>query len=317
MPLPVFLPSLPLSWQRLILAEDQRKPFMLNCHYAFDKLFNVFRFFDRGDVLLEASRISSSSNLPPLRYLPSWSRVGTLDRARNPPIFICECEHKATPSYRHGHKTTQTGVEMDTTGTRVASLEKDILFLQQTHKTTLEKLHEEIEHLKRANKELQYQLIMGAYLPPKEPSSGGLQEKRCQTGVIRIQDSSSHPPRAPTLQECEDKIRQLHNANTLQSQELLRVKAVLRDLLNKKKLSPEVYKLKKTYFSDNTRSEELTHIPKLSPMFLPQIQHQTKVSVREKVILPAIRKTLSSNLTERQKRAQDVHKMRLRRAIFS
>ncbi|KAK3540553.1 hypothetical protein QTP70_034313 [Hemibagrus guttatus] len=285
----------------------------------------------------------STSNLPPLRYLPSWSRVGTLDRARNPPIFICECEHKATPSYRHGHKTTQTSVEMDTTRARVASLEKDILFLQQMHKTTLEKLHEEIEHLKRANKELQYQLIMGAYLPPRELSPGGLQEKRCQTGVIsskekpgtrhhgveqntaiimslfplRIQDGSSHSACAPTLQECEDMIRQLYNANTLQSQELLRVKAVLRDLLSKKKLSPEVYKLKKKYFSDDTRSEELTHIPKLSPKSLPQIQHQTKVSVREKVILPAIRQTLSSNLTERQKRAQDVHKMRLRRAIFS
>lgn len=101
----------------------------------------------------------STSNLPPLRYLPSWSRVGTLDRARNPPIFICECEHKATPSYRHGHKTTQTGVEMDTTGARVTSLEKDILFLQQTHKTTLEKLHEEIEHLKRANKGMNNRFI--------------------------------------------------------------------------------------------------------------------------------------------------------------
>lgn len=37
---------------------------------------------------------------------------------------------------------------------------------------------------------------------------------------LRIQDSSSHPPRAPTLQECEDMIQQLYNANTLQSQEV-------------------------------------------------------------------------------------------------
>lgn len=41
---------------------------------------------------------------------------------------------------------------MDMAGPRVASLEKDILFLQQTHKATLEKLHEETEHLRRANK---------------------------------------------------------------------------------------------------------------------------------------------------------------------
>ncbi|GAA6105908.1 coiled-coil domain-containing protein 74A isoform X1 [Tachysurus ichikawai] len=284
----------------------------------------------------------STSNLPPLRYLPSWSRVGTLDRARYPPKGSFEREHKAAPSDKHVHKTTQTSVKMETTGAKVASLEKDILFLQQTHKTTLEKLHEEIEHLKRANKELQYQLIMGPYIPPRVPSPWGTQEKHCQTEVIsskerpktrhygveqnasiimsllplRILDNSSCPPRSPTLQECEDMIRQLYNANTLQSQELMQVKAVLKDLLNKKKLSPEIYKLKKTIFSDNTRNEELSHIPKLSPKSLPKIQHQTQVSVRERLILPDIRETLSSNLTERQKRAQDVHKMRLRRAIF-
>lgn len=41
---------------------------------------------------------------------------------------------------------------MDRAGARVSSLERDIQFLQQTHKSTLEKLHEEIDHLKRANK---------------------------------------------------------------------------------------------------------------------------------------------------------------------
>lgn len=93
-----------------------------------------------------------TSNLPPLRNLPSWSRVGTLDRAHFPPIFSFECDHKAVSSDRHSHKTTQTSVGMDTTGAKLASLEKDIQFLQETHRTTLKKLHEEIEHLKRANK---------------------------------------------------------------------------------------------------------------------------------------------------------------------
>lgn len=93
----------------------------------------------------------STSNLPPLRNLPSWSRVGTLHRARRPPLFPCECEPKAVPSDRASHKTTQTSVGMDPAEARVASLQKDILFLQQTHKSTLEKLHEETEHLRRAN----------------------------------------------------------------------------------------------------------------------------------------------------------------------
>ncbi|KAF4072173.1 hypothetical protein AMELA_G00260170 [Ameiurus melas] len=308
-----------------------------------------------------------TSNLPPLRNLPSWSRVGTLDRARYPLLVSCECEYKAAPSDGQGHKTAQTSVgmdpgpagarmdptgarmdptgpRMDPAGARVASLEKDIQFLQQTHKCTLEKLHEEIEHLKRANKELQYRLIMGPqHVPPREPSPSGLHEKQCETGVfcseekpetvchgvehnvasimsllpLRIQDGSSHPPRTPTLQECEVMIGQLYNANTLQCQELLRVKAVLRDLLNRKKLSPEVCNLTKIYLADNTRSGDWTHIPKLSLKTLPKIQHQTQVNVREKVIFPVIRQSLSSNLTERQKRAQDVHKMRLRKAIFS
>ncbi|KAI5614098.1 coiled-coil domain-containing protein 74B-like [Silurus asotus] len=263
----------------------------------------------------------STGNLPPLRNLPSWSRVGTLDRTRCPLLISCECEHKAAKSHRHDHKTTQTSVGMDTAGARIASLEKDILFLQQTHKSTLEKLHEKIEHLKRANKELQYQLIMGAQHPPPEPCPN-LNEKHCQSGIIsseeklearlhsaehnlivsllplRIRDGSSRPPRSPSLQECEATIRQLYNTNTLQSQELSRLKAVLTDVLNKKKVPPEVYNLAKTHLSDITR-------------------HHPHVHVREKVILPAIRQNLSSNLTERQKRAQDIHKQRLRRPVFS
>lgn len=37
---------------------------------------------------------------------------------------------------------------------------------------------------------------------------------------LRIHSSPSHPPRAPTLQECEVIIRQLYHANSLQSQEV-------------------------------------------------------------------------------------------------
>ncbi|XP_019487598.1 PREDICTED: coiled-coil domain-containing protein 74B-like isoform X1 [Hipposideros armiger] len=43
---------------------------------------------------------------------------------------------------------------------RVLDLEKSLLFLQQQHSETLAKLHEEIERLKRENKDLHYKLIM-------------------------------------------------------------------------------------------------------------------------------------------------------------
>lgn len=44
---------------------------------------------------------------------------------------------------------------VDEDGKRITSLQKDILFLQQQHKDMLERLHAEIEHLKRVNKGLQ------------------------------------------------------------------------------------------------------------------------------------------------------------------
>lgn len=44
---------------------------------------------------------------------------------------------------------------------------------------------------------------------------------------LRIHSSSSQPPRAPTLQECEIIIRQLYNANSLQSQEVSAWRATL------------------------------------------------------------------------------------------
>ncbi|XP_012516333.1 PREDICTED: coiled-coil domain-containing protein 74B-like [Propithecus coquereli] len=43
---------------------------------------------------------------------------------------------------------------------RVVDLEKSLQFLQQQHSETLVKLHEEIEYLKRENKDLHYKLIM-------------------------------------------------------------------------------------------------------------------------------------------------------------
>uniref|UniRef100_A0A2K5QSZ2 Coiled-coil domain containing 74B n=1 Tax=Cebus imitator TaxID=2715852 RepID=A0A2K5QSZ2_CEBIM len=50
---------------------------------------------------------------------------------------------------------------------RVLVLEKSLQFLQQQHSETLVKLHEEIEHLKRENKELHYKLIMNQKLQKK------------------------------------------------------------------------------------------------------------------------------------------------------
>ncbi|XP_054405048.1 coiled-coil domain-containing protein 74B isoform X2 [Pongo abelii] len=56
---------------------------------------------------------------------------------------------------------------------RNLDLEKSLQFLQQQHSEMLAKLHEEIEHLKRENKDLHYKLIMNQTSQKKGLTSGG------------------------------------------------------------------------------------------------------------------------------------------------
>ncbi|XP_066502204.1 uncharacterized protein si:ch211-222n4.2 isoform X2 [Hoplias malabaricus] len=87
---------------------------------------------------------------------------------------------------------------------------------------------------------------------------------------LRIHCNPSHPPRAPTLPECEVIIRQLYNANSLQSQEILRIKAVLRDIIFNRRITPENYILTKAYLADDKRVEEPERFPKLPGRALPR-----------------------------------------------
>lgn len=93
----------------------------------------------------------STSNLPPLRNLPNWSRVGTLDKTRYPRLFPRDCSTNA-PHLDSTVKGRTFPRAMNSDLTRIASLEKDVIFLQQQHKETLEKLHNEIDALKRENR---------------------------------------------------------------------------------------------------------------------------------------------------------------------
>ncbi|XP_051510093.1 uncharacterized protein LOC127415423 isoform X2 [Myxocyprinus asiaticus] len=294
---------------------------------------------------MEISSTMPSSNLPPLRNLPSWSRVRDLDRVRYPKLLSSDCVVRSPPLDLRSLKPAAPP-RVDANDTRIASLEKDILFLQQQHKDTLERLHAEIEDLKRINKELQYQLIMEHQHSPKDSkwsnsnstksSSDGSPEKNSQCRFIscekvpeahvgsgggpvtsllplRITCSPSQNPRTPTLKEYEVIIRQLYHANTSQGQE--RIKTVLRDIvLNKKKSSTETVSLARACLYDNTRDEVFKHFPKLPLIPLPKKQNPSQTS-RETVILPDIKCNFSSTLSERQRRAQDVHKMRLRRTV--
>ncbi|XP_056115323.1 coiled-coil domain-containing protein 74A [Rhinichthys klamathensis goyatoka] len=286
-----------------------------------------------ADAISLMSSTMSTSNLPPLRNLPSWSRVRDLDRVRYPRLLSSDYMVRSPPVDIRSPKAAALP-RTDAHDTRITSLEKDILFLQQQHTDTLERLHAEMEDLKRVNKELQYQMVMEHEHSPKESShsskscSDGSAEKNFSSEAgrggavtsllpLRITCGLSQHPRTPTLKECEGIIRQLYHANTSQYQELLRIKTLLGDIASKNKSSAEVFSLARACLCDNSRGEVFEHLPKLPLKPLPKKQHPSQAGKGETVILPAIKRNSGGTMSERQRRAQDVHKTRLRRTVNS
>ncbi|XP_068190481.1 coiled-coil domain-containing protein 74B isoform X2 [Antennarius striatus] len=292
----------------------------------------------------------SGYKLPPVRYLPHWTRAGRLVKTRSP---------RRLPSIRQPVVTaTDGGVERaaevsrhSDTDPRVASLQRNIQFLQQQHTDTLEKLHAEIEYLRRKNKGMacsqqgispptqEGDTHVGLYLEEslnntwssldqamsvgdgdKRQGSArqdhGLEERGgliTSLQPLRIQSCPFHPPRAPTLQECEVIIRQLYNANSLQSQEIVGVKALLRDIVLSKKITPENYILTKAYLVDGTRKfSEEKKLPKLGLQTFPQ---KTSGPSQSGVVLPALKQSLSSTVADRQRRTRAVQRSRLKRMV--
>ncbi|XP_010730553.3 coiled-coil domain-containing protein 74B isoform X2 [Larimichthys crocea] len=315
----------------------------------------------------------SSYNLPPVRHLPQWTRVGGLGKPRSPrrlPANHLQPLPAVPPADRGVGRAAAAAAEVschNDTDPRVASMQRNIQFLQQQHKETLEKLHAEIDYLRRENKELQYKLIME---PPKSTRKGMTHSRRgirpptqgseARTGLyleeqlqdtrpiqdqalsfegdsetlgsarqdhirevkgglitslqpLRIHSSPSHPPRAPTLQECEVIIRQLYSANSLQSQEIVRVKALLRDIVLSKKITPENYILTKAYLVDGThKSSEEKKFPKLSLQTFPE---KASGPPKSGVVLPALKQSLGSTIADRQRRTRAVQRDRFKRTV--
>ncbi|XP_024860523.1 coiled-coil domain-containing protein 74B [Kryptolebias marmoratus] len=314
----------------------------------------------------------SDNSLPPVQHLPHWTRVGCLGKPwlpRRLPASQPRQRLPAVPLTAGGGVGPAAAAERPCLGgedPRVASLQRNIQFLQQQHEGTLEKLHAEIDYLRRENKELQYKMIMESpgkrggthslrdVRPPtqageahsalylEEPlqdtrplkdqvfSSGegstALGSARREHGTnmtghlitslnpLRIHGNPSRPPRAPTLQECEVIIRQLYNANSLQSQEIVRVKALLREIVLSKKITPENYILTKSYLTDGAcKSIEEKKFPKLSLQSFPE---NTSGTAQSGVVLPALKQSLSSNVVDRQRRTRVMQKDRLKRTLW-
>lgn len=114
----------------------------------------------------------SSPSLPPLSHLPRWTRVGRLRKPLSPRSLPSKQQFPPPlppplppPAPLTSIPLNQTAVKGEDRAAeaqhlcpdtecepRVASLQRNIQFLQQQHQDTLQRLHAEIEHLRRQNK---------------------------------------------------------------------------------------------------------------------------------------------------------------------
>ncbi|XP_075390780.1 coiled-coil domain-containing protein 74B-like [Tenrec ecaudatus] len=319
------------------------------------------------------SRAGTAAGPRPPSSGVSSTRLSTRARPRLPPPPV-----SAQHSQQQG---------LDAAQKRVLDLEKSLQFLQQQHSETLYKLHEEIDHLKRENKDLHYRLIMNQKPPKKgslstcsmqsnksvsnstlsaisqgkaksqssskrhdskaeapqkrsleeEPPSLNLLHKQGQEaqGQPRDEDSEAYsvgatpggssqskgrpaafPPSLPphmrkptTVQQCEVVIRQLWNANLLQAQELQHLKALLDGSQQSQAALQEPG-------PSLPKDQEVTQFPKVTAKGLSKKCLILSPGPMDRAVLPALKQSLKSNFTERQKRLQVVQNRRLHRSVL-
>ncbi|XP_051777304.1 uncharacterized protein si:ch211-222n4.2 isoform X2 [Erpetoichthys calabaricus] len=262
-------------------------------------------------------------SLPPIDTLPQWSRVLHFDTSRRPR------PHRPSPLSPTEHNLQSQ---------RISALEKSLQFLQQQHSETLEKLHQEIEQLRRKNKgtfgNMSYQSF-GAETeghtevetappnPPTEASMGTLKRDHTESGPeltmlhiqgpavdyrnlhinslypLLIHTSQNDCSRAPNMQECHVLIQQLYHANRLQAREILRVKSVVKDFICNK-LPPDTYIIRKNYMADHSSVQNPVEFPKLSFKAMRK-GSKSQVSSSKKTALPVLKQDVSGSFDESQR----------------
>ncbi|KAM9794821.1 coiled-coil domain-containing protein 74A-like [Syngnathus typhle] len=105
---------------------------------------------------------------------------------------------------------------------------------------------------------------------------------------LQVHNGLSNPPRASTLRECELIIRQLYNTNSLQSQQIVRYKELLEDIVLNKRITPENYNLTKAFLADD---------------------------IWTAIGLPALTQGLNSSVAERQRRNRAVHRSHVKGTV--
>ncbi|XP_004442419.1 PREDICTED: coiled-coil domain-containing protein 74B-like isoform X3 [Ceratotherium simum simum] len=163
---------------------------------------------------MSAARVSAGQRPPSSGAL--GSRGVSRPRPRPPVVLQHPGQHGAQLGLSEAQK-------------RVLDLEKSLQFLQQQHSETLVKLHEEIEYLKRENKDLHYKLIMNQKPQQKGSISNSSFQSiksvsnstvpansqgkaRPQPGSSKKQDAKADIPQKMDLEEEPPGTTLLHNS---------------------------------------------------------------------------------------------------------
>lgn len=164
---------------------------------------------------------SASSAIPPLNTLPHWSRVNNLARVCPPKPLLKDRppqhHQQHPPSTTHPHAvgaimkselmasdlggldeyetaSTESGY---TSSRRIFHLEHCVAFLRQQHSEILSALHDEVDRLKRENRDLQFRLMLAddrslSPVLPAKNSSTSVSDKVSQQSHISPDSTKSH-----------------------------------------------------------------------------------------------------------------------------
>ncbi|XP_021370444.1 coiled-coil domain-containing protein 74A-like isoform X2 [Mizuhopecten yessoensis] len=177
----------------------------------------------QGVVQEKISDLTTMNQLPPLSTLPQWSRINTLDRGRYPKPFV---KDKVTggPEGRKEGEEEERDVDISelNPSQRIHHLERSILFLRQQHQEILKSLHDEIEILKKENKDLHFKIVM---------SQKQHQEKQTANSQHESSKERSRNEGNSRALEKEDRLDELKII--FLEEEIKELKHALRDLKNR------------------------------------------------------------------------------------
>ncbi|KAL3856159.1 hypothetical protein ACJMK2_010944 [Sinanodonta woodiana] len=263
----------------------------------------------QGVVQEKISDLTAMNQLPPLSTLPQWSRVNTLDRGRYPKPFVKDKLQTIQDRPDTGEEDDkQIDLSQLNPAQRIHHLERSIIFLKQQHQEVLKSLHDEIEGLKKENKEDKLDELKIIFLEEEikelkhalretrnrntyltqvlEQAEDAKKKQQHTIEALKYQLSQGNaasvaeqivsgnnifnqPGRPPpTLAECEGIIRHLQQINEKQQHELDQLKADLRDVLYSHKWTPDAYLLARAYIADDDAKE---HVEGGSEKNLPRL----------------------------------------------